>query len=448
MKIYIETLGCVKNQEDSETAAGILENANHQLVATPLEADLIMINTCGFINDAKKESIDKIFDMAKHKEEAGIEGRKKCLVVSGCLSERYQEKLFKEIPEVDIFVGVNDYENLPKIIEDFQFGTRQKQFSSYEKTFNEKGFRKRMTTKYSANLKIAEGCDNCCSYCVIPSIRGAYRSRKMEDILAEAKGLVSDGCKEIILIAQDVTGYGKDIYGNYRLADLVKELCKIEKLKWLRLMYCYEDKISDDLIQVMAQEEKVCKYIDIPIQHSTNKILEAMNRRSTNESIVETLLKLRRAMPDIHIRTTLITGFPGEKADDFLELADFVEKMKFERLGVFAYSKEEGTPAAIMKGQVRSDVKEKRKDALMTMQLDISLASNQEKIGKILEIFVEEQEDGYTFIGRSQYDAPEIDNSVIFTCKDQKDAEKIKIGDMVNVRITDAFDYDLVGETV
>ncbi|MEG1584705.1 MAG: 30S ribosomal protein S12 methylthiotransferase RimO, partial [Anaerovorax sp.] len=406
----------------------------------------IMVNTCGFINDAKKESIDKIFEMAQHKQDAEACGEKKCLIVSGCLSERYKEELYKEMPEVDIFVGVNDYENLPKIMEEFQFGTRKKQFSTYEKNFLEKGGRKRMGPNYSAPLKIAEGCDNCCAYCVIPSIRGAYRSRKMEDILEEARAMADQGCKEIILIAQDVTGYGKDLYGEYRLAKLVEQLCKIEKIHWIRLMYCYEDRISDELIQVMAREEKVCNYIDIPIQHSTDKLLKAMNRRSTHASIMETLTKLRNAMPDIHIRTTLITGFPGETGQDFLELADFVEKMKFERLGVFSYSKEEGTPAATMKGQVPSDTKEKRKDALMTMQLDISLASNEKKIGKTLEVLVEEQEDGYTFIGRSQYDAPEIDNAVLFTCSCEADRARIKIGDFVKVQIVDAFDYDLVGE--
>lgn len=435
MKVYIETLGCAKNEEDSETAAGILERAGHEIVTQPQSADAIMVNTCGFINDAKKESIDRIFDMTEYKEEDKI------LIVSGCLAQRYGEDLYKEMPEVDIFIGVNDYPNLPSILEKHETGKREKHFSTYEKIYLERGPRKLMTPNYSATLKIAEGCNNICAYCVIPSIRGAYRSRKMEDIIQEAKDLAENGCKEIILIAQDVTAYGIDIYEEFKLASLVKELCKIQKIQWIRLMYCYEDRISDELIQVMAEEEKVCHYIDIPIQHSTDKILKAMNRRSTNASVLDTIGRLRKAMPDIHIRTTLITGFPGENKEDFDQLADFVSTMKFERLGVFHYSKEEGTPAATMKEQVREDTKQKRKEALMTMQLDISLASNEEKIGKVLQVMVEEQEEDGSYIGRSRFDAPEIDNSVLFTT-----SNKLSPGDLVNVKIIDAFDYDLVGE--
>lgn len=440
MKIYIETLGCVKNEEDSERVAGILEHAGHSLAQTPESSDLILVNTCGFIGDAKKESIERIFDMTEFN---------KILMVSGCLSERYKNQLYKEMPEVDIFLGVNDYADLPNIIKDYvdknkkANGIREKHFSEAEDYFCEKNYRKRLGSKFTASLKIAEGCDNKCAYCVIPGIRGGYRSRKKESIIEEAEKLVNDGCKELVLIAQDVTAYGIDLYGKFALAELVKELCKIEELKWLRLMYCYEDRITDDLIKVMAEEEKVCKYIDIPIQHSEDNILKTMNRRSTRSSILSTIKKLRNTMPDIHIRTTLITGFPGETNEDFLALADFVEDMKFERLGVFAYSKEEGTEAGEMKGQIRQQTKEKRRDSLMNSQMEISLKVNQSKVGKALEVLIEEldsEENGYTYIGRSRYDAPEIDNSVIFTSK-----KPLSIGDIVEVRIIDAFDYDLVG---
>ncbi len=346
------------------------------------------------------------------------------------------------MPEVDIFIGVNEYQELPDILEKHQAERELYIYDSNQK-FQEVQNRKLAENPYTATIKIAEGCDNVCAYCIIPHIRGRYRSRKEEDILREAEMLAQKGCRELILIAQDVTAYGIDLYGEFRLAALVKKLCRIDGLQWIRLMYCYEDRITDELIQVMATEEKVCHYIDIPIQHSSDKILQLMNRRSTHESIVNKIQKLRNAMPDIHIRTTLITGFPGETQTEFDELYEFVETTKFERLGVFAYSKEEGTPAADMKGQVRSDVKEKRKDAVMRLQLEISLASNQKKIGQVLQVLVEEQDEEGAYIGRSQYDAPEIDNSVIFNSD-----KVLKPGDMVQVQITDAFDYDLVGVEV
>ena len=395
-----------------------------------------MVNTCGFINDAKKESISRIFDMVEYKKNGGI------LIVSGCLSQRYGEELYKEMPEVDIFLGVNDYPKLPEILSSHVQGTREKHFSVYEKNFLETGYRKRMEPSYSATIKIAEGCNNICAYCVIPSIRGSYRSRKMEDIIKEAGELAAEGCKELILIAQDVTYYGMDLYGQLKLAELVRELCKIEPIRWIRLMYCYEDRITDDLIQVMAEEDKVCHYIDIPIQHISDKILKSMNRRSTKASVLNTISRLRTAMPDIHIRTTLITGFPGEEQEDFEELVDFVENQKFERLGVFTYSKEEGTPAAKMKNQIRETTKQRRKEILMTKQMEIALSSNEQKIGRALEVLVEEIEEDGSYIGRSRYDAPEIDNSVLFTSD-----FSLKPGDIVPVKVTDAFDYDLVGRT-
>lgn len=435
MKIFIETLGCEKNTADSESAAGILERAGHEIVTTPTQAEAIMVNTCGFIHDAKEESIDRIFDMTEYKKNGGI------LIVSGCLSQRYGKELYEQIPEVDIFLGVNDYQNLPQILENHKNGKREKHLHTYEKVYMELGKRKRNNSVYSAYLKIAEGCDNVCAYCIIPAIRGGYRSRKKEDILAEGRELAENGCKELILIAQDVTAYGKDLYGDYCLPELVNALCKIEGLHWIRLMYCYEDRITDELIATMANQKKVCHYIDIPIQHGSDVILKSMNRHSTRTSITDTIRRLREAMPDIHIRTTMITGFPGERKAEFEELADFVDEMRFERLGVFSYSKEEGTAAASMKGQVREDTKLKRKDIIMSMQREISLECNQRHIGQILEVLVERREEDGTYVGRSAYDAPEIDNEVLFTAKGE-----YAPGTFLQVKITDAFDYDLIGE--
>ncbi|MCQ4635812.1 30S ribosomal protein S12 methylthiotransferase RimO [Anaerovorax odorimutans] len=437
MKIFIETLGCPKNFNDSEMAAGILEHAGHVLVGSPEEADLIMVNTCGFINDAKTESIERIFDMAQYK------GDSKILAVSGCLSQRYEDELFAEMPEVDLFLGVNDYERLPQILEGYQRGKREKHLSDYNKMFMETPFRKLQENPYTATLKIAEGCNNVCAYCVIPHIRGKYRSRRQEDIVREAEMLAENGCKELILIAQDVTAYGMDLYDGFVLPQLLRKLCRIDGLRWIRLMYCYEDRISDELIQVMAEEDKICKYIDIPLQHISDRVLTAMNRRSTAEGIRRTIGRLRQAMPDIHIRTTFITGFPGESEADFEELLDFVETTRFQRLGVFAYSQEEGTPAADMADQIDEEVKALRQDAIMRRQLDISLSCNREKLGKVFEVLVEEDEGGGSYAGRTAYDAPEIDNSVVFTS-----GRDLKPGDMVRVEITDAFDYDLTGKEV
>lgn len=437
MKIYIDTLGCPKNFNDSEMAAGLLEHSGHEIVKTPEDADFIMVNTCGFINDAKTESIERIFELAEYKENGAA------LAVSGCLSQRYADELFEEMPEVDIFLGVNDYNKLPEILDGFEAGKREKYRGDYCVEFEESMLRKLEDNPYTATLRISEGCNNLCAYCVIPHIRGKFRSRKQEDIVREAEWLVQQGTKEIILIAQDVTSYGIDIYGDYVLPQLLKKLCRIEGLKWLRLMYCYEDRITDELIQVMAEEEKICNYIDIPLQHCSDAVLRAMNRRSTGKGIRETLGKLREAMPDINIRTTFIVGFPGETEEDFEELMDFTEEMCFERLGVFTYSMEEGTPAAEMENQIDEEVKAERQDAIMRMQVEISLEHNQTMVGKTLDVLVEEIDPEGAYIGRTQYDAPEIDNSVIFT----SDRELVP-GDFVKVHINDAFDYDLTGKEV
>ena len=430
-------MGCPKNFNDSEFALGILEKAGHQEAETPEDADVILVNTCGFINDAKTESIDRIFEMAS------LCGDEKLLVVSGCLSERYRDELCREMPEVDIFIGVNDYDRLPALLDNARKGKQEKSFREKYCDFNDPALRKVAAKPYTATIKIAEGCDNYCTYCIIPYIRGAYRSRNMEEILTEARQLADAGTKELILIAQDISCYGIDLCGKPLLAELLSKLCRIDGIRWIRLMYCYDDKITDELIETIAGEEKICHYIDIPIQHASNRILQAMNRRSTKESILSTIKKLRERIPDIHIRTTLITGFPGETKEDFEELYEFVQESRFERLGVFAYSREEGTEAAEMKPQVRQDIKEKRRDSIMLVQNRISLEKNREKIGKTLEVLVEGQDEDGSYFGRSSYDAPEIDNAVLFTS-----SKELSPGDFVDVRITDAFDYDLVGEAL
>ena len=438
MKVYMETMGCPKNFNDSQVAKGLIQEKGFQITDNIDDCDVMILNTCGFINDAKKESISRTFELAEYKND----GKK--LIMTGCLSERYSKDLFEEMPEVDCFLGVNEYDKLPDILEnimkshircDYVSGCAAKDLCRQPRLLED--------NPYSATLKIAEGCDNRCAYCVIPYIRGPFRSKKMEDVIEEANWLAQKGCKELILIAQDVTVYGKDLYGEMVLPKLLRKLCRIEGIEWIRLMYCYEDRITDELIEVMATEPKICHYIDIPIQHSSDNMLRAMNRRSTEESIRTTIGKLKKAIPDIHIRTTLITGFPGESEEDFDNLLDFVEEMRFARLGVFAYSQEENTPAGEMDNQIPEEIKLLRQDAIMRRQLDISLETNKEKVGMTLRVLVEERDLDGSYIGRTAFDAPEIDNSVIFASE-----RDLKAGDFVNVLIQDAFDHDLTGMEV
>ena len=432
-KVFIDTLGCPKNFNDSEFAAGILEENGYEIINSPEDADIIMVNTCGFINDAKKESIEHIFEMSERRKDGGK------LVVSGCLSQRYSEELSKEIPEADCIIGVNQYSNLPEILSDID--NNHVAANSCDLDYLEKTVRKLSDNPYTATLKIAEGCNNTCTYCIIPMIRGKFRSKKMEDIIAEATELANAGCKELILIAQDVTYYGKDLYGKFALPELLRKLCKIDGIEWIRLMYCYDERITDELIQVMAEEEKICKYIDIPLQHASDNILKSMRRQTTRKSIKETLAKLKTAMPDIHVRTTLIVGFPGETEEDYDQLLELVESERFSRLGVFKYSQEENTVAAEMENQIDEDIKQIRFDGVMRRQMLISSELNQEKIGKVFDVIVDSMDEDGSFIGRTRFDAPEIDNSVIFTSKN-----KLQPGDIVKVKINDAFDYDIVGE--
>lgn len=438
MNINIQTLGCMKNLNDSQQAGALLESYGHKIIDNPIDADVIIVNTCGFIDDAKRESIDRILSMANIKEV----DKKKKLVVSGCLSQRYVEELTKEMPEVDCFVGVNEYENLPQILERVYQGEKIAIARAYDHGPLKSFERKLPDNPYFMHLKIAEGCNNGCAYCIIPKIRGPFRSLPMEDVIKEAEHLAEAGCKELVLIAQDLTYYGKDIYGDFVLPKLLRKLCKIDGIQWIRLMYCYQERITDELIDVIANEDKICKYIDIPLQHSSDSVLKNMRRRTTQAEIQQTIDKLRNSIPEIHIRTTLIVGFPGETDEDFDNLYDFVERNKFERLGVFKYSREEGTSAAKMSNQVDEDVKEERLDSIMSLQMGISLEKNKEKIGSVMPVIIDEiEEDSY--VGRTQFDAFEIDNSVIFKARENN---SYNIGDIVNVRIIDAYDYDLVGE--
>ena len=435
MKVFIQTLGCEKNTVDSENAAALLVKAGCSIVKTPQEADCFIVNTCGFINDAKKQSIETIFDLSREK----TEGKK--LIVTGCLSQRYSRELSADMPEVDAFLGVNDYGKLAEVV--LGKTSERSLCSAAPAVYEELGSRSLTTSPWSRSIKIAEGCSNVCSYCAIPFIRGRYRSRREEDILREAEQIAKEGCKELVVIAQDVTFYGRDLGIKDALSLLLKKLCRIEGIHWIRLMYCYEDEITDSLIETIIKEEKICKYLDIPLQHCVDHVLKDMNRKSTSNSIESTVEKLRKLIPSIVIRTTLISGFPGETREDAAKLMEFVEKTRFERLGVFAFSKEEGTKAAEMPGQVRKDVRERRRDRIMELQRGISLENNIRFIGKTLEVLVEEQDSEGTYIGRSYMDAPEIDNSIIFTSR-----RDLIPGSFVNVKITDAFDYDLSGEAV
>ncbi len=438
MKVYFNTLGCPKNINDSEIAMGNLEEKGFTIVDSPDEADAIIVNTCGFIEDAKKESIDEIFNMAAYKE------KNKKLVISGCLVQRYADELYKEIPEANGFIGVNDYDKLPKLLEELEKSNeRFLENSSCDLSEVEVKIRHLTENPYTSYLKIAEGCDNICSYCIIPEIRGPYRSRTIENVIEEAEMLSKSGCKELILIAQDLTYYGIDNYGKPMLSTLLRKLCKIEGIEWIRLLYCYEERIDDELIRTIASEDKICNYIDIPIQHASDKILDNMNRATTNKSLYRTLSKLRSQIPDIHIRTTLIVGFPGETEEDFNILSDFVSDQKFSRLGVFTYSREEGTAAAIMDNQIPEDIKQERLDCIMMKQMEISLEGNRKKIGKTLDVIVDSMEEEGVYSGRTRYDAPEIDNSVVFTSNSVH-----KPGDIVPVEILEAYDYDLEGREV
>ncbi len=440
IKVGMVSLGCAKNQVDGEVLMASLEAAGFEAVDDAALADIAIVNTCGFIESAKRESIEEILELARLKQE----GRIKKLVVTGCLGERYQAEFAAELPEVDAVLGIGANGEIAEHLKKMMDGEAVAVFPDKEK-MPLCGARRLSTPSWSAYLKIAEGCDNRCSYCAIPMIRGRYRSRTMESIEEEARGLIADGAKELILIAQDTSRYGIDLYGEYSLAKLMARLCTLDGLKWLRVLYCYPDAINDELLDVMANEEKIVKYIDLPLQHASGKILRAMNRRGDRASLTALLQKIRDKVPGVTLRTTLITGFPGETEADFTELAEFVKEIRFDRLGCFAYSQEEGTPAALLPEQLDEDVKERRAEILMDAQSRIMEEQNSARVGKVIEVLTEGF-DRYAecWFGRSAADAPDIDGKVFFTAAGRRPG----LGSFVRVEIEDFMDCDLVGSMV
>jgi len=417
---------------------GLIQNEGYILTSLPEEAQVIIINTCGFIMDATQESIDTILEMSSYKEE----GSCKALIVTGCMAQRYRDEIFDQLPEVDAVVGVGDYDAIGQVIRDAAAGEKVKLVSEKGASAGFSGKRVLTSPSHFAYLKIAEGCDNHCTYCTIPSIRGAYRSRTLESLLEESVSLVRQGVQELILVAQDTSLYGKDLYGEPRLHELLNKLSQISDLVWIRVLYCYPEHIYPDLIQEIARNPKVCKYLDIPVQHSEDKILKLMGRKSSREKLSGIIKNLRESVPGIALRTTLIVGFPGETKDDFKGLKDFVTNVGFDKLGAFAYSREEGTPAAKLPGQVDDKEKQRRYDEIMLLQQKISNEKNSKKHGEAIEVMV----DGYlpdneVYCGRSQGDCYEIDGMVYFPCDYQ-----LNSGDLVKVKITGHSDYDLYGE--
>ena len=435
------SLGCAKNQVDGEVLMASLKNAGFLPVDDAALADIAIVNTCGFIESAKRESIEEILELAALKKE----GKIKKLVITGCLSERYQKEMHQELPEADAVLGIGANGDIAPLL------TKMMEENTYVESFPDKarmplcGDRELTTPSYFAYVKIAEGCDNRCSYCAIPLIRGGYRSRTMESIEAECKGLVANGAKELVLIAQDTSRYGIDLYGEYSLAKLMARLCRIDGLRWLRVLYCYPDSITDELLDTMAQEEKIVPYIDLPLQHASGPILKAMNRRGDRQSLTALMNKIRERVPGVVLRTTLITGFPGETEEDFTELAEFVKDVKFERLGCFAYSQEEGTPAAELPGQLDEEVKAHRAELIMDRQMEIMERQGMELIGKTLEVLVEGY-DRYAecWFGRSWRDAPDVDGKIFFTTG----GKRPRLGSFVQVRVEDCMDCDLTGRLV
>ncbi|MBQ7572870.1 MAG: 30S ribosomal protein S12 methylthiotransferase RimO [Clostridia bacterium] len=438
-RIALMSLGCAKNQTDGEIMLGLLADNGYEIVPEPDDAEVIIVNTCGFIESAKQESINAILQMAEYKN-----NNCKLLIATGCLAERYKDDILLDLPEVDAILGTGDYDRICDAIESTFAGEKYVKTGEPDRNAPECLPRILSTPPYTAYLKIAEGCSNNCTYCAIPMIRGKFRSRRIEDIVNEARTLSQNGVKELIVIAQDTTRYGTDIYGRPSLDKLLCELVKIDGIEWIRLHYFYAEAVTDELVKVMAKYDKICSYIDMPIQHASNKILRRMARRTTKEEMTEKITAFRNAMPDCTIRTSVIVGFPGETEEDFRELYEFVRETEFDRLGVFAYSQEEGTPAAKFEDQISEDIKAERLDKIMTLQQGISYEKNKAKLGKVIDVIVEGyDEDNFLFYGRSKADSIEIDGLVYFATEDEVDA-----GDIIKVKILDADEYDLTGTRV
>ena len=434
-KVGMVSLGCDKNRVDSELILGSI-NKFYEITNNPKDAEIIIINTCGFIESAKQESIDTILEMAEYKKTHKC----KMIIATGCLTQRYGDELLELIPEIDILMGVNDYMKLHKLIVDFIKTEQRVSSTTYKDEGVNEGERILTTNSHTAYLRIAEGCNNFCTYCIIPKIRGKFRSRSKESILAEANSLVNQGVKEIILIAQDLTNYGEDLYGKNQLHVLVNELSEIEGLEWIRLLYCYPEEITDELIEVIANNPKVMKYLDLPIQHISNNILKMMARKTNKETIIDKIDLLREKVPGITLRTSFIVGFPGETEEDFNELCSFLKDYKLDNVGVFTYSQEEGTAAAKLPNQIDEDVKIKRKETLMNIQRGIVRDLNKLKIGNIYDTIIDGSTGEY-YIGRNYEMAPEIDGLIYVTKK-----KTLKKGDIIKVKITNVMEYDLVGD--
>lgn len=434
-KVGMISLGCPKNQVDGEALLAKLAQAGYQIVNEIENSDVMIVNTCGFIEDAKREAIDAIFEVAQYKEAGLISA----IVVTGCLAERYQDEILKEMPEVDAVIGIGANSDIVKVCDKALCGIKTSNFPN-KCYLPLDGERMLSTPPHWAYLKIAEGCDNRCAYCAIPGIRGDFRSRTIESVVDEAKSLVNRGVKEIILVAQDTTKYGQDLYGEYSLDKLLKELVKIDGLEWIRLFYCYPQRITDSLIDVISNENKVCKYIDIPLQHSDATVLKNMNRVGDGNDYRVLLNKMREAIPGLALRTTFMVGFPGETDEQFENLCEFVKDMKFDKMGCFTFSPEEDTPAFDMENQIDEDVKKRRQEVLMNAQFFITEASNKGRVGNVYKVIVDSFADG-KYTGRSYMDSPEIDSGIIFTSN-----KELNIGDFVDVKITDFDGYDLIGE--
>ncbi|MBS4803959.1 MAG: 30S ribosomal protein S12 methylthiotransferase RimO [Clostridium sp.] len=434
-KVGMVSLGCDKNRVDSELILGSI-NKFYEITNDPKEAEIIIVNTCGFIESAKQESIDTILEMAEYKNKYKC----KMLIATGCLTQRYGEELLELMPEIDILMGVNDYMKIHKMILDFINGERKLFAANYSDENINEGIRLLTTDKHTAYVRIAEGCDNYCTYCIIPKIRGKFRSRSKEVILEEVNTLANNGVKEIILIAQDLTYYGMDIYNKKELHSLIKEISNIDKVEWIRLLYCYPEEITEELIEEIANNKKVVKYLDVPIQHISNNVLKKMARRTNKETITGMIKKLREKVPAITLRTSLIVGFPGETEEDFNELCEFLEEYKLDNVGVFKYSKEEGTPASTMENQIEEEVKEERQNKLMLIQKDVASNLNKLKMNKVYDTIIDRRRGKY-LIGRSSEMAPEIDGTILIEYNDN-----INIGDIVKVKIKESLEYDLVGE--
>ena len=441
MKILFVSLGCDKNLVDTENMLGILKNKGFEFTDDEWEADIIAVNTCCFIGDAKQESINTMLEMAEHKKDAKC----KVLVVAGCLAHRYQDEIIKEIPEVDAFVGTSSYDKIAEMINSV---LEEKGITNFVEDANRLPMvtEERIVTTpgYYEYLKIAEGCDKRCTYCIIPKVRGSYRSFPVESLVKQAEKLVEGGVKEIILVVQETTLYGVDLYGKKSLPMLLHELAKIEDLRWIRILYCYPEEINDELIEAIKNEPKVCHYLDMPIQHASDNVLKRMGRRTDKQELIDIVAKLRREIPDIALRTTLITGFPGETDEEHEEVMEFIDECEFDRLGVFTYSREEDTPAAVMPDQIDEEVKEQRRDAVMELQQEVSLDKSEEMVGKVIDCLIEGKiEDDDTYVGRSYKDAPNVDGLVFVECD-----RELMSGDFVNVLITGSTEYDLIGKIV